>query len=154
MPTEDPFSRKETVERQVNGLRVTTRLIFDSHALLQFFQGESGAKAVERWLRSAQRRRWTTYICAINVGEIIYTIKRRFGDQRKLEVLAHIHRLNLAILPVSNDLIYQAAELKAEFSISYADCFLLACAVELSAAIITGDQDFRKVAHLAKIQWV
>ncbi len=69
-------------------------------------------------------------------------------------MLGHIHRLDLTILPVSNDLIYQAAEFKAEFSISYADCFVLACAVEQSAAIVTGDPDFRKVAHLAKIHWV
>ncbi len=129
-------------------------LIFDSHALLQFFQGEGGAKAVERWLRIARRRRWGTYLCAINLGEIIYTTKRRFGDQRKIEILAHIHRLDLTILPASNDLIYEAAELKAEFSISYADCFVLACAIERSVAIVTGDPDFKKVAHLAKIQWV
>lgn len=133
---------------------MTARLIFDSHALLQFFQAEAGARAVERWLRMARRRRWATYLCAINLGEIIYTTKRRFGDQRKLEVLAHIHRLNLTILPVPNEVIYQAAEFKAEFSISYADCFVLACAVERSAAIVTGDPDFRKVAHLAKIHWI
>ena len=76
MPTENPFTREETVEGKVNGLRVTTRLIFDSHALLQFFQGESGANAVERWLRTAQRRRWTAYVCAINIGEIIYVCFR------------------------------------------------------------------------------
>ncbi|MDA2910943.1 type II toxin-antitoxin system VapC family toxin [Nitrospiraceae bacterium AH_259_D15_M11_P09] len=122
--------------------------------MLQFFQAEAGVKAVERWLRTAHRGRWATYLCAIILGEIIYTTKRRFGDQRKLEVLGHIHRLDLTILPVSNDLIYQAAEFKAEFSISYADCFVLACAVEQSAAIVTGDPDFRKVAHLAKIHWV
>lgn len=133
---------------------MTPGLIFDSHALLQFFQAEAGGRAVERWLGTARRRRWKTYLCAINLGEIIYTTKRRFGDQRKLEVLAHIHRMNLTILPVPNDLIYQAAEFKAEFSISYADCFVLACAVELPAAIVTGDPEFRKVAHLAKIHWV
>ena len=62
-------------------------LIFDSHALLTFFQGERGGATVEKWLRTAQRRRWTAYLCAINLGEILYATKRRFGNRRKLEVL-------------------------------------------------------------------
>ena len=129
-------------------------LIFDSHALLAFFQGERGAATVEKWLRTAQRRAWTAYLCAINLGEILYATKRRFGDRRTLEVLAHIHRLRLTILPVPNELIYQAAEYKADYSMSYADCFLLACAIEQTATIVTGDQEFRKVRHLVSIHWI
>jgi ribonuclease VapC len=133
---------------------VTTGLVFDSHALLKFFQGERGANLVERWLRTAQRKRWPQYLCVIDLGEIIYTTKRRFGNQRKMEVLAHIHRLDFTLLPVSNELVFQAAEFKAEYSLSYADCFALACAIEKEAGIVTGDPEFRKVGHLAKIHWV
>lgn len=133
---------------------MTPRLVFDSNALLKFFQGEAGAPAVEKWLRTAQRRKWAKYLCAINLGEIIYATKREYGDHRKIEVLGHIHRMNFTVLPAPDDLIFQAAEYKAEYSISYADCFVLACAVNHAAAIVTGDPEFRKVAHLAKIHWV
>lgn len=133
---------------------MTSRVVFDSNALLKFFQGEAGASAVEKWLRTAQRRGWIKYLCAINLGEIIYATKRRYGDQRKIEVLGHIHRMNFTILPAPDDLIFQAAEYKAAYSISYADCFVLACAVNHAAAIITGDPEFKKVSHLAKIHWV
>jgi ribonuclease VapC len=133
---------------------VTSRLVFDSNALLKFFQRESGANRVETWLRTAKRRRWIKYLCAINLGEIIYATKRQFGDQRKIELLGHIHRMNFTILPAPDDLIFQAAEYKAEYSIAYADCFVLACAVNHDAAIITGDPEFKKVRHLAKIYWV
>lgn len=131
-----------------------TALIFDSHALLTLFQGESGAAAVERWLRTTRRRGWARYLCAINLGEILYATKRRFGDRRKFEVLAHIHRLRFAILPVPNELIYQAAEHKADYGISYADCFLLACAIEHAATIVTGDPEFQKVSRLVSIHWI
>lgn len=60
----------------------------------------------------------------------------------------------LPFSPVPNELIYQAAEYKAIYSMSYADCFVLACAIEQAAAIVTGDPDFRKVSQLAKIYWV
>lgn len=129
-------------------------LIFDSHALLTLFQGERGAGNVEKWLRTSSRRGWTKYLCAMNLGEILYATKRRFGDERKIEVLAHVHRLHFTILPVPNELIYQAAEYKADYRISYADGFLLACAVNHNATIVTGDPEFRSVRHLVRIHWI
>jgi hypothetical protein len=35
-----------------------------------------------------KKNRATQYINAINLGEIIYSTKKEFGDQKKLEVLA------------------------------------------------------------------
>ena len=45
-------------------------------------------------------------------------------------------------------------EFKAQHIISYADCFAPASALELSATIVTGDSEFKKVAHLVEILWV
>jgi len=70
-----------------------------------------------------------------------------------LEVLAHLERLEFRVLPVPNQLIFQAAEYKAQFSISFADCLALASAVEHKAAIVTGDPDFKKVQHMLEILW-
>jgi ribonuclease VapC len=128
--------------------------VFDSHALLKFFQKEKGHEKVTQVLEEIQKSGGTKYINAINIGEIIYTTKREFGDQKKLEVLANIERLQFTVLPVSNMMMYQAAEYKALFSISYADCFVLASALEHKAAIVTGDPEFKKVGHLVDIIWV
>jgi ribonuclease VapC len=54
----------------------------------------------------------------------------------------------------SNNLIFQAAEYKAQYSISYADCFILTSAIEHKAIIVTGDPEFKKVEHLVDIIWV
>jgi predicted nucleic acid-binding protein len=128
--------------------------VFDSHALLKFFQKEKGYEHVLHILEKIKRAGATKYINAINLGEIIYATKREFGDQKKLEILANLERLNFRILPVPNQLIFQAAEYKAQFSISYADCFALASAVEHKAVIVTGDPDFRKVQHVVDILWI
>jgi ribonuclease VapC len=128
--------------------------VFDSHALLKFFQKEKGHEKIIQVLEKIQKSGGTKYINAINIGEIIYTTKREFGDQKKLEVLANIERLQFTVLPVSNTMIFQAAEYKALFSISYADCFVLASALEHKAAIVTGDPEFKKVEHLVDIIWV
>src|SRR3990172_5517647 len=128
--------------------------LFDSHALLNFFQAEAGHEKVLRLLEQIRKAGVRKYLNAINLGEIIYTTKREFGDQKKIEVLAHIERLDFTVLPVPNSLIFQAAEYKAQYSISYADCFALASAVEHKAAVVTGDPEFRKVEHLVEVVWV
>ena len=133
---------------------VTRPQVFDSHALLKLFQKEAGYEKVVRVFEESIRRKRTKYINAMNLGEIVYATKREFGDQKKLEVLANIERLNLTVLPVPNSLIFQAAEYKAEYSISYADCFVFASALEHEATIVTGDPEFKKVEHLVDIIWV
>ena len=128
--------------------------LFDSHALLVFFQNERGAEAVLKFLKKTRDNRIEPLICVINLGEILYTIKRRFGDAKKIEVLSHIHQLSFNIIPATNDLVFQAAEIKADYPISYADSFAVACAIDQSAEIVTGDPDFKNVEHLVKIHWI
>ncbi len=128
--------------------------IFDSHAILKFFQKERGANKVANLLREIKKTKKTKYINAINLGEIIYITKREFGEFKKIETLALIEQLNFTILPVPNSLIFQAAEYKAEYGIFYADCFIITSAIEHGAIIITGDPEFKKVEHIVKIRWV
>ncbi len=128
--------------------------IFDSHALLKFFQKEKGYEKVVHLLEEIRKTGATKYINAINLGEIIYSTKKEFGDQKKLEVLANIERLNFTILPIPNNLIFQAAEYQAQYAISYADSFALASAVEHKATLVTGDPEFKKVEHLVDIVWI
>jgi ribonuclease VapC len=133
---------------------MTAGYLFDSHALLAFFQKEEGAETVAKILRESVEQRLDQLISVINLGEIIYMTKRRFGDQKKVEILGRIYQLGLKILPAAEPLVYKAAELKAEYPISYADCFALACALEYSATLVTGDPEFKKVVHLVSIQWI
>ncbi len=128
--------------------------IFDSHALLKLFQKEKGYEKVSQLLEETRRSGADKFLNVINLGEIVYATKREFGDQKKLEVLANIERLNFTLLSVSNHLVFQAAEYKAQYNISYADCFTLASAIEHKASIVTGDPEFKKVEHLVEIVWV
>lgn len=128
--------------------------LFDSHPLLKLFQKERGHEKVIHLLEEIRKTGAIKYINAINLGEIIYSTKREFGDQKKLEVLASIERLDFTVLPVPNPLIFQAAEYKAEYSLSFADCFALASAIEYKAILVTGDPEFKKVEHLIEIDWV
>lgn len=133
---------------------MTAGYLFDSHALLAFFQKEKGADIVAGILRETSTKGLDPFISVINLGEIIYMTKRRFGDQKKMEILGRIHQLGIKVLPAPDPLVYKAAELKAEYPVSYADCFALACALEYSATLVTGDPEFKKVVHLVNVQWI
>ena len=133
---------------------MTTGYLFDSHALLAFFQNETGADIVCKILQKCRKEHIDRLVCVINLGEIIYITKRMFGDQKKIEILGRIHQLGFKVLPVPDTLVYQAAEIKAEYPISYADCFFIASAQEHSATIVTGDPEFKNVEHLVKIEWI
>ncbi len=128
--------------------------VLDSYALLKVFQKEEGYQKIVGLLREVKTSGGRALINAVNYGEIIYIIKRAFGDQKKIECLAAIERLGIEILSIPNELVFKAAEYKAEFSISYADCFALASALENKAALVTGDPEFKKVEHLVKVIWV
>jgi predicted nucleic acid-binding protein len=129
-------------------------LVFDSYALLMLFQKEKGYEKIVRILEEARRKSVPLYINAISLGEIIYITQRHFGEHRKIEALAHIERLGFITLPATNDVIFDAAEHKARYSISYADCFVLVSAVRHNGIVVTGDPEFKKVEHLAEVLWV
>jgi predicted nucleic acid-binding protein len=128
--------------------------VLDSFALLRFIQKEPGNETVKAILDDARTGNVCAMLNVINMGEIIYTVQRRFGLQAKLDVVMNISRLGIVILPAPNDLVFRAAELKARFAMSYADTFAVASAMEHDATLVTGDPEFRLVENLVKILWV
>ena len=128
--------------------------LFDSHALLAFFQKEKWADVVAGVLRRAIQEGGDRLLCLINLGEILYTTKRRFGDAKKMEVLSRIHQLGIKILSIPDSLVYEAAELKAQYPISYADAFAVSPAQELKATIVTGDPELKQDESLVTLHWL
>ena len=126
------------------------KYLLDSFALLRFFQKEPGNEPVKAILDDVQLGRSCAMLNVINMGEIVYTVQRRFGLKYKLDTVMNINRLGVVILPAPNDLVFRAAELKAQFAMSYA----VASAMEHDATVVTGDPEFRQVEALVKILWI
>ena len=91
-----------------------SKYLFDSHALLAFFQKEKGSEIVAGILRKALKQRQDRLICVINLGEIIYLTKRRFGDNKKVEILGRLFQMGFKVLPAPESLVFKAAEHKTE----------------------------------------
>ena len=57
-------------------------------------------------------------------------------------------------MAVTEDRVFAAAHIKANYSVSYADAFAIALAQELNAAIVTGDPEFQAVEKIVRILWL
>lgn len=129
-------------------------IIFDSHAILRFSQDEAGADRVEELLVASRRGDLKAYINEINLGEIYYMTIRRIGLESAKGYLEHFFTLPIQIIAPSCEIIMSASEVKAQYAISYADCFAVATALQVGASIVTGDPEFKKVENLVEIKWI
>ena len=129
-------------------------ILFDSYAILEYVQDAAGADQVENLLRSAAENGFQAYMSEINLGEVYYLSIRRIGLQAAKDHLEQVRQLPIKVVTPTSDIILRASEVKAEYAISYADCFAVATALEYSAEIVTGDPEFEKVEHLVSISWL
>ena len=90
----------------------------------------------------------------INVGEVLYIVERERGLKKAHEVLAGLKQLSIEILPASQDAVFAAAHIKANFRISYADAFVVAAAQERQGIVYTGAPEFKEVENIIQVQWI
>jgi ribonuclease VapC len=62
--------------------------------------------------------------------------------------------LPVNIVENSLDDVIQAARIKAEHSLSFADCFAAATAIREGASLLTGDPEFKKLGKALDIEWL
>jgi ribonuclease VapC len=122
--------------------------------MLAYLQGEAGMLRVKKALEDAKKGRSQVTMCVINLGEVLYIIERERGLVKAHEVLAAIQQLPLEILPAANQTVFNAAHIKANHAVSYADAFAIACAQENRATILTGDKEFETVEMLVDVEWL
>jgi len=129
-------------------------ILFDSYAILKLYQDEDGADKVEELLIASRRGDLKAFMSEISLGEVHYMTIRRLGLESAKEYLEQFFELSIQVVAPSSDIILSASEIKAEYAISYADCFAVVTALKVEATIITGDPEFKKVERLVKIKWI
>ena len=128
--------------------------VLDSYALLAYFNSEAGGEEVKQLLGTALDGEFALYLSLINLGEIYYIIRRRRGKEKAQETLETLRSLPVTLCDTSEARVLAAAELKAEYPISYADAFAATLAQELGATLVTGDPEFKKLEPVLTISWL
>ena len=135
-------------------MRSTKHILFDSHAILKWTQKEAGYKKVKSMMLACRDKTLAGYMSQINLGEVYYKTIRAVGLDGARSLLENFLRLPINLILPDSKLIWKAAEIKAEYPISYADCFAAATALKYKATIITGGPEFRKLKNIVSIEWL
>lgn len=96
----------------------------------------------------------TLLMSQINLGEVIYHTERKHGVRQAQETLVEIEALPIQMIEATRRRVLDAAHLKANHRISYADAFAVALAQEHEAALVTGDPEFRALGQIIEVQWL
>jgi len=129
------------------------RVMFDAYAILAWLEEEPGVEFVNDLLRRGEAGELWCGVCAINIGEVYYRTCRKHHAQRADGHLALLLRLRWEIVPVSNDLVWDAAAIKAQNAISYADAFFIASANLHAADLVTNDPEIKRLTTRPSILW-
>ena len=134
---------------------VNQKMLLDSYALLAYLNKEAGFEMVRNVLNMAQDSGHYILMNEINVGETYYILFRERGSEKSEYFLDTILKsLPIATVPNNFQYVIEAARIKAEYPLSFADCFSVASARREGARLITGDPEFNKVEHLIDIDWI
>jgi predicted nucleic acid-binding protein len=135
---------------------VTTKPVYllDSYAFLAYLNAEPGGQRVEEILERAKSKQCRALLTLINLGEALYITERCRGLPAAQRVQALAESLPLEILEASRDLILDAAHIKTNHPISYADAVAVAAAMHNSATILTGDPEYQSVEDLVQVEWL
>ncbi len=129
-------------------------IVLDSFALVSLFHKEPGWQKIQKIMYELHESSQKALLCRINWGEFYYIIKRRAGKGKAEESLILLEQLPVDILSVDDDLIKEAADIKSDYPVSYADAFCVATALRYNGQIFTNDPEFKSVEHIVSISWL
>ena len=128
--------------------------VFDSWAILSYFQDEPAAERVEATIADAHEHGLPMFICVVTVAEIWYIIARRRSPPDADVALQSLRQLGLQFVDANWELSQEAGRFKVKNRMSFADCFAAALAKQKKATLLTGDTEFKQVEREVTISWL
>ncbi|OAI20644.1 MULTISPECIES: PIN domain-containing protein [Methylomonas] len=124
--------------------------LLDTSALLTLRDDEPGAARVSELLRYAQDGVLPCHGCFISLMEVFYRVWKDEGESAGREAYADCLALPILWLHESTALLERAASVKATHSLSLADAWIAAAALELDATLVHKDPEFAGLAGLSE----
>jgi uncharacterized protein len=131
---------------------VKKKRLLDSFALLAYLKKENNYQRVKELLSSPDN---PVVMNDINIGETYYILARERGSEQA-DMFLNVILPSLPILVRSNSFeqVIEASKIKSNHALSFADCFAVATALRESAAVLTGDPEFKQVQKIVEIEWL
>jgi len=91
---------------------------------------------------------------AVNYGEAYGSVLRVRGLDRARAIMSAVRALPIFLMDATPLRAIQAADLKLNYRMYYADSFAAALAIEHKAMLVTSDSDFKKLGHGFPVLWL
>jgi predicted nucleic acid-binding protein len=119
--------------------------VLDANAVIRYFKAGNakGGEKVQELFLQAQRNQAHLSMSVINMGEVLYILIKNVGEQRALhyiQVLQHV----VTIVKADVAQTIQAATLKHQYKVGYADSFAAALSLSSKATLVSADPAFEK----------
>ena len=125
--------------------------VLDANAVLRYLDPTNavGAERVHDLFLQAQRNQVRLSMSVVNLGEVLYTLIKKIGEQRALH---YLRVLQSAVSVVEADVprTVQAATLKHQHNLGYADSFAASLALATRATLVSADPTFENVGKSLK----
>ena len=121
---------------------------------MAYLGDEPGRERIEQILGNANDGLCRLLLCTINLGEVLYMTERYRGLVKAQQVQGLIESLPIDLVDASRNLVLDAAHLKANHALSYADAFVVALAQREGAVVLSGDPEFQAVEGISNIEWL
>lgn len=134
-----------------------TRFVLDSYALIGYLENEPFAERIQYLLTEAKSGSVRLYVHAIHIGEVYYITLREQSRSVADLAYARIKAFPIKVIDhIDEELLLEAAGLKAQYPISYADAFAAALAVIYRCPLLTGDPEFKSLEkeRVIQIDWL
>lgn len=111
-------------------------VVLDSWAVLRYLEDTAPAAAEVARLLDAER----PIMSWINLGEVFYVLTRAHGAGAAAEAVRDLRHVTAPEAPTA-DRVLEAARIKADHPMAYADAFAAAAAIANDATLWTGDPE-------------
>ena len=111
-------------------------VVLDSWAILRYLEDTEPAAGRVADLLATER----PVVSWINLGEVFYILRRHGGDAAASEAVRDLRDVTSPETPTETRII-EAARIKADYPMAYADAFAAATAVGHAATLWTGDPE-------------
>ncbi len=130
---------------------MSERYLLDTSAILALRGDEPGADDVEAMLRKSESGEAEVYVSFMTYMEAYYRIWRIDGEESAKRMYGELLSLPVLRVDVNDRVLLRAGGIKANYRLSVADAWIIACAMEAEACLVHKDPEFEQVQDIVPL---
>jgi len=121
-----------------------TKLLFDTHAFLAFFNREEGSETIKKHMDAIHEGEAEGFVATITLTELAHIYSQKLDVASGTLRVMQIQHSKMNLIPLSAEIAVDAGTIKRS-GISVADAIIAASARSVGALVVTNDPHFSEM---------